>query len=273
MTNHLRDQDLELYALGGMPESEAQALKIHLAECAECSMKLAQSRGTAALLSFATYQEPPAGTIKAELMARIHANREREEDYAWPVHEPSQAPIEREGAVGEEAKKIGGWWNWIVVPTALALALLSLALSWQNRKVSQTLQKQRQITQELIQEHEETTKLVTFLAATDTITVKLVPSTSAFATGSVRYNARMGLVAYSTQLPEAPAGKSYQMWLMPASGSPISAGVMEKGTPSVGPVWLAHVPFNTEAKSFAVTVEPAGGTSQPTGAKVLVGVI
>jgi len=273
VTNHIGDEELELYAVGGMPEAEAQALKIHVAECRECAMKLAQSRGTAALLSFAAAQEQPAGTVKAELMARIHAKREREEDYAWPVPERSQAPIEAGGTLKPEAKETGGWWNWIVVPTALALAVLSLALSWQNRRVSQTLQKQRQITQASIQEREETKKLVVFLADNDTVYVKLIPATATFASGSVRYNARMGLVAYSADLPDAPAGKSYQMWVVPATGSPISAGVMGKGMPSVGPVWLAHVPLNTEARSFAVTVEPAGGAAQPTGAKVLAGTL
>jgi len=271
VTKHVRDEELELYALGGMPEAEAQALKIHVAECGECAIKLAQSRGTTALLSFATRQEQPAGTVKAELMARIHANREREQDYAWPVPGRSWEPSEAGKALEPEAKKAGGWWNWIVVPAALALAVLSLALSWQNRKVSQVLQEQRHIAQELIQEREETKKLVDFLAANDTVYIKLIPATAAFATGSVRYNARMGLIAYSAELPSAPAGKSYQMWVVPATGSPISAGVMEKGTLSVGPVWLAHVPLNTEARSFAVTVEPAGGAAQPTGAKVLAG--
>jgi len=31
------------------------------------------------------------------------------------------------------------------------------------------------------------------------------------------------------------------------------------------------VPANTRAKAFAVTVEPLGGTPQPTGPKVLLG--
>jgi len=31
------------------------------------------------------------------------------------------------------------------------------------------------------------------------------------------------------------------------------------------------VPLNSEAKAFAVTIEPAGGVPQPTGPKVLLG--
>jgi anti-sigma-K factor RskA len=162
-------------------------------------------------------------------------------------------------------------WNWVLIPTAVALALVSLALSWQNRKVSQALEKQRQATKALLHDREETEKLVGVLAAADTLTVKLAPAADTIGVGVVKYNGRLGMVIYSAELPAAPGGKSYQMWLVPASGAPISVGLMEKGGRAVGPVWIAEVPAHTEAKTFAITVEPAGGAPQPTGPKILVG--
>jgi len=42
----------------------------------------------------------------------------------------------------------------------------------------------------------------------------------------VVYNARMGMGVYSGLLAPAPAGKSYQLWLVPASGSPVNAGLV-----------------------------------------------
>jgi anti-sigma-K factor RskA len=268
---HIRDEELELYALGGLPDEEAAALKSHLAGCGECAMKLAQSRGSAALLSFAAEQEQPAGTIKAELMARVRANRERDEQYAWPLQTKEPAAEKPGDNVTPANAKTNAWWNWVMIPTAVALALVSLALSWQNRKVSQALEKQRQAMQALLHDREETEKLVGVFAASDTLTVKLAPAAGTIGAGVVKYNGRMGMVVYSAQLPAAPGGKSYQMWLVPASGAPISAGVMEKGGRAVGPVWIAEVPANTEAKAFAITVEAAGGAPQPRGPKVLVG--
>lgn len=262
---------LELYALGGLPDDEAAALKSHLAGCGECAMKLAQSRGSAALLSFAAKQEQPAGTIKAELLARVRANREREEHYAWRL-QTSEPVAEKPAAnVTPSNAKTNAWWTWVMIPTAMALALVSLALSWQNRKVSRALEKQRQATQALLHDREETEKLVGVLAAADTLTVKLAPAADIIGVGVVKYNRRMGLVVYSAELPAAPGGKSYQMWLVPASGAAISAGVMAKGGRAVGPVWMAEVPAHSQAKTFAITVEPAGGAPQPTGPKVLVG--
>lgn len=275
MTNgeHIRDEELELYALGGLPDEEAATLKSHVAGCSECAMKLAQSRGSAALLSLAAKQEQPAGTIKAELMARVRANREREEQYAWPLQTKESGADQPGDTVTSTSSKINAWWNWVTIPTAVVLALVSLALSWQNRKLSQALRKQRQATLALFHDREESEKLVGVLTASDTLTVKLVPAADINGAGVVKYNGRMGMVVYSVQLPAAPSGKSYQLWLVPTNGAPIGAGVMEMGGRAVGPLWIAEVPANTEAKTFAITVEAAGGSPQPTGPKVLVGAI
>ena len=271
MTNgeHIREEELELLAAGALTDDEAAALQAHASGCEECALKLAQSRGDVALLTFATKQESPAGTVKAEFMARIRASREREEHFAWPLRRrTSNASEAAEYVTGD---KTVNWLNWVLVPAAVALAVVSLALSWQNRRVSQALEKQRHATQALLNEREETNKLVGLLAAGDTITVKLAPAAETVGSGVVKYNGRMGMVVYSAQLPAPPAGKSYQMWLVRANGAPINAGVMEKGAHAIGPVWMAEVPANAEAKAFAVTLEPAGGVPQPTGPKVLIG--
>jgi len=266
---HIREEALELLAVGGLPDGDSAAIQAHVSECHECASRLAESRGGAALLAFATKPETPAGTIKAELLARIRASREREEHFAWPLRPKTISGSEVAEYV--TSRKTGNWLKWILVPAAVALALVSLALSWQNRRVSQALAKQRQATQALLSEREGTNKLVGLLAAGDTVTVKLAPASETIGSGVVKYNGRMGMVVYSAQLPAAPAGKSYQMWLVPVSGTPINAGVMEKGAHALGSVWIAEVPVNTEARAFAVTLEPAGGMPQPTGPKVLVG--
>jgi len=70
-----------------------------------------------------------------------------------------------------------------------------------------------------------------------------------------------------------PAEKSYQMWLVPRDGAPISAGVLGPGGHAWGNMWTGEVPAGTQAKAFAVTVEPVGGVAQPTGPKVLLGAV
>jgi hypothetical protein len=85
----------------------------------------------------------------------------------------------------------------------------------------------------------------------------------------VTYNARMGMGLYSGQIAPAPAGKSYQLWLVPASGTPVNAGLVKANQENGAMVM--HLTPGLVATAFAVTMEPQGGTPQPTGPKVLVG--
>jgi anti-sigma-K factor RskA len=61
------------------------------------------------------------------------------------------------------------------------------------------------------------------------------------------------------------------MWLVPPNGAPLSAGLLGQWEHALAGVWTVEVPANTEAKAFAVTLEPSGGVPQPTGPQVLVG--
>jgi len=263
-------EELELFALGALPEDEAEALHAHVSGCGECAIKLAQTRGNAAMLAFAAKQDQPAGTVKAELMARIRANRDAEERYAWPSNITGREGQEAKAKPKADAKS--SWWNWVLVPAAVALALVSFGLSWQNRRIVAELQKERQAAESLIHDREQIEKLVGVLASPDTVTVKLAGTEDALnASGLVKYNGKAGIVLYAADLPALPAGKSYQMWLVPIDGAPISAGLLGPGGHAWGNMWTAEVPANTQAKAFAVTIEPVGGMPQPTGRKVLLG--
>ncbi|MGB2633471.1 MAG: anti-sigma factor, partial [Candidatus Acidiferrum sp.] len=232
---------------------------------AECALKLAQARGNAALLNFAVKQERPAGTVKAELMARIRANREAQQRNAWPQKASGTPSISK-------PKARASWWNWALATAAMALALVSFGLSWQNRRIAAELQKEHQAAETLIQDRERIEKLVGVLGAPDTVTVKLTgTSDAANLSGLVKFNAKTGVVLYAADLPGLPADKSYQMWLVPVNGAPISAGLLGPGGHAWGNMWTGEVPPNTQPKAFAVTVEPVGGMPQPSGPKVLLG--
>jgi anti-sigma-K factor RskA len=105
----------------------------------------------------------------------------------------------------------------------------------------------------------------------DTVTVALaqqpgMPQGSAH----VMYNAKMGMLMYEGEIAPAPAAKSYQLWLVPAVGKPISAGVFNPVTGRADH-WMMKLPQGVEPKMFAVTLEPSGGMPQPTGPMVLIG--
>jgi anti-sigma-K factor RskA len=271
---HIRDEEFLLLAAGALPEEECAAQRAHAAGCAECAAKLAEARGQAAVLAFLAPQERPAATIKAELFARIRAEREADHRYRWPtksekeVSAPKTAEgLGRTGAVTTRHPK----WEWVLVPVAVAL-LVAAVVEWrENQRLSTELGNANRQIVDLMNERQRTQMLVDVLSAGDTVSVKLASTPEmAKAWGTVQYNAGKGMVLYSAVLPPLPEGKTYQMWLVPKSGAPISAGVF---SPAHGArqLWTAEVPLNTEVKAFAVTIEPAGGVPQPTGPKVLLG--
>jgi anti-sigma-K factor RskA len=259
LTNgHVRDEDLELYALGSLPEEEGAAVKAHASACAQCASKLSEALGRSALLGLSVPQQTPPPAAKEKLFARIAAAREGR---------PSGSLIARQAE--RPARRL---WNWVLVPAFLALALISLLLSWQNRRLVGELQSARHDTRRLERDKQRFEDLTRILASPDTVTIKLAGTDDApRATGFVKYNGRLGVVLYSAeQLPALPAQKTYQMWLVPTNGNPINAGIFQSED-SAGGLLSAQVPANTTPKAFAVTVEPAGGVPQPTGPKVLLG--
>jgi anti-sigma-K factor RskA len=67
------------------------------------------------------------------------------------------------------------------------------------------------------------------------------------------------LVAF--HLPAAPAGKTYEAWVIPKGKSPAPAGLFGGGAPAT------FVPLKrtvARGSQVAVTVEPSGGSNQPT---------
>jgi anti-sigma-K factor RskA len=61
-------------------------------------------------------------------------------------------------------------------------------------------------------------------------------------------------------LSAAPSGKTYETWIIPAGGSPRPAGLFHGGRDTTLRL-RGTVPKNAVV---AVTVEPAGGSKQPT---------
>jgi anti-sigma-K factor RskA len=91
--------------------------------------------------------------------------------------------------------------------------------------------------------------------------------------GKAFYNPAGGLLFYTTNLQPLPAGRTYELWLVPTEGSPVGAGLFNTDSRGNGQVILLSLPQGLTAKAFAVTIEPAGGVPAPTGPKVLIGLV
>ncbi|MFZ0980526.1 MAG: anti-sigma factor, partial [Candidatus Acidiferrales bacterium] len=165
---------------------------------------------------------------------------------------------------------LGRWWNAVLVPAAVALAALTIFLWRENRALDRRLAALRASMSQQQQQLDEAREVAEFMTSQTTITVPLAQQ-SGMPKGSahVMYNAKMGMVMYDGEIAPAPAAKTYQLWLVPVKGDPISLGVFG-GQPDH---WMMKVPEGMPPKWFQVTLEPAGGMPHPTGPMVLMGMV
>jgi anti-sigma-K factor RskA len=73
-------------------------------------------------------------------------------------------------------------------------------------------------------------------------------------------------------LAPAPPGKVYEAWVI-ASGAPVPAGTFQVDAAGKAVLRLPAVDETSRVQTFAVTIEPDGGTAAPTGTMVLAGAV
>ncbi len=89
------------------------------------------------------------------------------------------------------------------------------------------------------------------------------------AAGLLLYDSRTRKVwFYSVNLPECPNGTTYQLWAI--HEKPVSIGMFHMDGGTTAHLLVKQLPAFTGAKKFAVSLEPPGGRSQPTGPLYLV---
>ncbi len=75
---------------------------------------------------------------------------------------------------------------------------------------------------------------------------------------------RRGVLLLASNLPQAPTGKTYEMWLIPKTGGPIPAGLFQSD-PLGNALYVRNAPVDlASTKAIAISVEPAAGSSAPT---------
>jgi anti-sigma-K factor RskA len=252
----------EIYALDAISDAEREAIDAYVSGAPEAERqsfndRVRQARETLAL-SFTAEEEPPAdlfARIVAQLPAAApaagpagaHAATAESivagAPAALPAAEPAPAADELSAARQrrEVRRRTSGLRNWLIgVAAAAVIALggvgVGAYLANQNDPFNQVIEAQdaRQATVEV--------------NGGGTATVSISQSHDA-------------LVVRMKDVPPPPAGKVYQMWLIPKDGStPVSQGLMDAEALSKP----ALVKGIGSAASLGITVEPAGGSATPT---------
>jgi len=245
-------EDLSLYALEALSSEERQAVERHMEECSLCRRELERLRGDMTLLALSVSGPNPPFRSRERLMAAI-------------AKEPRRAQV--------RPQKATAWWTAVQWAAAVA-AVVTIALLWnQNsdlrRRVASLEANSAEQQTQLMQAKE----LIASLTSAEAEHFILVASnTPPQPQGKAIYVRSSGtLVFLASNMPQLPLQKTYELWLIPASGAPIPAGLFRPDLHGSATVIKPPLPLGIEAKTFAITIEPAAGSSAPTSQPIMVG--
>ena len=221
------------YVLGSLEPDEKDAFEAHLATCGECTAEVQSLRRTADALAYAVPQRTPP----AELRERVLGSFKKTQATAAVAR-----PVRPE---------MRSWW-----PLAASLILVAAVGAYAVRLQMRVgdLQSSMEV-----------------LAAPDLVRIDLAGQpTAPQSSGRALWSRNRGMVFATSNLPAAPAGKVYQVWVVTAR-APISAGLFVPDPAGGGMTYFYTPPDIPAPTAVAVTLEPAGGVPAPTGQFYLVG--
>jgi len=253
MTGHEQfTEDLALYALGSLEGEAAGPLEHHLEECAACRQELARLEGDMALLALTTSGPSPPQRARQRLLKAI--GREPRSLRTVFMRRP--------------------WWTLAPVFASLVLAIFGILLWRENARQRDRMEALRADASRNQATVEEAKHVLALLTDPSAMHVTLVAAQSMpQPAGKAIYMARNGALVFlaSNLAPLAPA-KTYELWLMPMDGDkPMPAGTFKPDPRGNAMVMMPPMTVGVEARTFAVTIEPEGGSATPTMPMVLVG--
>nr|WP_240968851.1 anti-sigma factor [Streptomyces sp. HNM0575] len=279
-----------VYAVNALPDSEREEFARHLAACPSCEREVAELRATAGRLGLAVSaatsprmrervlreiahvrQEPPrvGGPAGGPAADARHGEADARHGEADARHGEAGGGTASEARSGYRGKRRGGGRSErprggprsglralprFALAACLALAAASGGVAvWQYR-AAQDAHEQAERSQRQQQE------LARVLAAPDARTTGRGELPGG-ASGTVVVSRDRDRAAFLTSgLDAPPRGKVYQLWF--ADGKKMrSAGLMESAGGSEAVLMEGNV---GRASAMGVTVEPAGGSPQPT---------
>ncbi|MGO9436514.1 MAG: anti-sigma factor domain-containing protein [Terracidiphilus sp.] len=261
--DHISQEDLALHAMQALTEQEADRVRLHLAECADCRSELAMLHGDLALVALSVEQHPLPAGARQRFQEKISSSTAR----GIPTHEPIETiPIDR-----RPARKLGVLLPWLA---AAALLILAISLGFQVRQLQDKLNEESRRLDQLAAANTRAQEVLDVLTAPSAQRVLLAAvKTPAQPSGRAVYlAARGGLIFQASNLTQLAQDKTYELWVIPADGSaPIPAGLFKPDAAGDASVVLPQLPAGIPAKAFGVTIEKAGGSATPTAPILLSG--
>ncbi|RYP87188.1 anti-sigma factor [Nocardioides guangzhouensis] len=227
------------YAIDALEPAERLLFEQHLATCADCRAEVASLQEAAAMLPETT-EVPPPPALRDRVLSDISTVR------------PLPPEVDRpDGSAGDAATPLAPRRRRFRTALTVAAAVAALigggvvvaTQPWSDDQGSQT---QLSAADRVLNDPEAEHVHQEFPGGA--------------AATLVRSKAEGKAVLVTTKMPPAPDGKVYELWFQDASGSMVPAGLMPPKSDQT--VLLSG--DATDASAVGITVEPAGGSDEPT---------
>jgi anti-sigma-K factor RskA len=262
-----------VYAVGALDGDDRAEFERHLAEgCPLCAETV---RGSHEALTVLAHEAPPMvppASVKAELMRRI-------EDVPAPVRERAAPRRWVPWVAGAAAAVFAAGFTGAFVAARYEAFLghfareLHARYQARERDLENTNARLREQTAQ--REATLRAELATYRTAVDLLRqpgTRVVPlrgrGPSPTAAGQVIWHENTGGAIFVANLPPAPPGKTYELWTI-TGATPRPAGLFQVDASGRATHPVEPMPGQGPVNVFAVTLEPEGGVSAPTGPMML----
>ncbi|MFD5628136.1 MULTISPECIES: anti-sigma factor domain-containing protein [unclassified Streptomyces] len=229
------------YALHALSDEEREAFERHLPGCESCAQETAELSATAARLGLAV-SVTPRPALREQVLHRITNVRQET---------PGGPAVTRSGRSGLRGRALS---RWALAACIAAAAAFGGTAVWQHQRAEDAIAQADRAEQ-------GTDRIAAVLTAPDARTkvAELADGTS----GTVVVSESRDRAVFAVSgMAAPPSGKVYQLWF-DDGGTMRSAGLMNPGRTDQTVLLDGAV---DGASGMGITVEPAGGSDQPTSA-------
>lgn len=267
-----------LYALGALSQREARAFDVHLREgCPACEVELKQFHQVVGVLGAAASPTAPPPYLRDLLAVRI----EKEIADAPPASAsvlpfPEQAGAAQRRAAPAHPSLAPVWLPWAVAAALLVAFVYAFAM-WRTERqplqgasdkdVAATFEENARVKAQLNKESARSMELAQINSVLSSPQWRIIPlegqEPAPDSSARVYWDVQAKRWVVTADLPPAPEGKVYQVWFVTPKAK-ISAGLINPDNTGHG-FTVAQLPSNvTQIAAAAITLEPEGGSAQPT---------
>jgi anti-sigma-K factor RskA len=252
------------YVLGALAPAERAFFEAHLANCALCAAEVSAFMPVAGALAHVALPAEPSPDVRRRLLEVIGGTHG-----SAPTSPLKSVPPSR--------------FSRYALAASIALAIVAAGYAAQLRGRVTTLEARLRETALRADTNErlvadarrsafEAQRTVLVLAAPDLARIDLAGQAAApQASARAFWSRSRGLVFTASNLPAPPPGRAYQLWVLTALPSPISAGMLKLDANGRATAMIDTPQDLPKPVAMAVTLEPEAGVPSPTGDKYLVG--